>query len=148
MLEAMIELTIVAAAAFLAATILPVASEALVVNAIVDASAVYIAAVVAVAAIANTLGSALNYWLGAYLARFQGRRWFYFSGTQVSKGKLYFERFGLWSLLFAWLPVVGDLLTLAAGILRGKFWFFASLVLVGKAARYIAVAYIALKAFD
>lgn len=148
MLEAMIELTIVAAAAFLAATILPVASEALVVNAIIDASAVYIAAVVAVAAIANTLGSALNYWLGAYLARFQGRRWFYFSEGQVSKGKLYFERFGLWSLLLAWLPVVGDLLTLAAGILRVKFWVFACLVLVGKAARYIAVVYIALKAFD
>lgn len=148
MLEAMFELVIVATAAFLAATILPVASEALVVNAIIDASAVYIVAVVAVAAIANALGSAVNYWLGAYLARLQGRRWFYFSDDQISKGKFYFERFGLWSLLFAWLPVVGDLLTLAAGILRVKFWVFASLVFIGKAARYIAVAYIALKAFD
>lgn len=148
MLEAMIELAIVAAAAFLAATILPVASEALVINAVVDASAVYISAVLAVAAIANTLGSALNYWLGGYLVRFKGRRWFYFSDKQIVKGRNYFERFGLWSLLFAWLPVVGDLLTLAAGILRVKFWVFASLVLIGKSARYIAVAYIALKAFD
>lgn len=147
MFEAIFELFIVATAAMLAATVLPIASEALVANAIFGESTTYIIAVLMVAAAANTAGSVLNYWLGAYLAHLRSRRWFYFTERQIATGKRHFERFGFWSLLFAWLPIVGDLLTLAAGILRVKFWMFVGLVAIGKAARYIMVAYIALNTF-
>lgn len=142
----MLELFLVAASAFLAATILPVASEALVINAIYDASHSWVALVVLVASFANTLGSIINYWLGMYLSRFRGRRWFYFSDRQIARGRHYFKRFGMWTLLFAWLPVIGDVLTLGAGILRAQFWWFVVLVAIGKTARYLAVVYIALAA--
>lgn len=144
----MIDLLLLAASAFLAATILPVASEAFFVKTIYGASPLKIACALMVATTANTLGSVVNYYLGAFLLRFQTRRWFYFSSSQISKGQHYFCRFGTWSLLFAWLPIVGDALTLVAGILRVRFWLFVLMVGAGKGVRYSMVAYIALEAMS
>lgn len=84
----------------------------------------------------NTLGSCINWYLGLKLLKFQHKRWFPVSAAALSRAQQQFQRFGSWSLLFAWLPVVGDPLTLVAGVLKVRFKVFVLLVLVGKAARY------------
>lgn len=84
----------------------------------------------------NTLGSCVNWYLGLKLLNFQHKRWFPVSAAALSRAQQQFQRFGSWSLLFAWLPVVGDPLTLVAGVLKVRFKLFLLLVLVGKAARY------------
>ncbi|MCQ8896699.1 DedA family protein [Limnobacter humi] len=93
-------------------------------------------ALLLVATAGNTLGSVINYALGRWLLHFQDRRWFVFKADQLDRVTQTFNRYGRWSLLFAWLPVVGDPLTFVAGVLRVPFWPFLALVAVGKAARY------------
>lgn len=84
----------------------------------------------------NTLGSCVNWYLGLKLLHFSHKRWFPVSQQALQKAQQQFQRFGSWSLLFAWLPVVGDPLTLVAGVLKVRFVVFLPLVLLGKAARY------------
>ena len=84
----------------------------------------------------NTLGSCVNWYLGLKLLQFQHKRWFPCSTTVLDKAQRQFQRFGSWCLLFAWLPLVGDPLTLIAGVLRVRFGLFLLLVLLGKAGRY------------
>tara|TARA_B110000438_G_scaffold240200_1_gene238784 strand:- start:303 stop:572 length:270 start_codon:yes stop_codon:yes gene_type:complete len=85
------------------------------------------------------MGSALNWFLGFYILRYINKKWFPFSQDQIDRASSWFKRFGIWSLLFAWLPFIGDPLTLIAGILRIKFIFFIILVSVGKILRYLAL---------
>ena len=95
----------------------------------------------AIATLGNTLGSVVNWWLGLYLLRFQNRRWFYFSPAQISRAQYWFQRYGYWTLLLAWLPIGGDPLTLVAGIMKIRLGVFLPLVAVGKGLRYVAVIY-------
>lgn len=83
----------------------------------------------------NVLGSVANFYAGIYAARFAGRRWF-LSERQLEQASGWFVRRGSWLLLFAWLPIVGDPLTVVAGMLRVPFVKFLVLVTIGKAARY------------
>lgn len=126
--------------AFLAATILPFYSE-VVLYALLRAGGDPLA-LVGVATLGNTLGAVVNWWLGRYLLHFQDRRWFYFSTTQIANAQRWFQRYGFWSLLLAWLPVGGDALTLIAGIMKVRLWLFLLLVGTGKALRYVSVVYI------
>jgi len=124
--------------AFLSATLLPGTSEA----ALLASAAEWPDAVVSlfiVATAANTTGSVVNWWLGSHLDRFAGARWFPVTKEQVSKAQHYSQRYGIWSLLFAWIPVIGDPLTLVAGIMRVPFLLFLLLVGTGKAFRYAAL---------
>lgn len=84
----------------------------------------------------NTLGAAVNWGLGRYLLHFQGRRWFPFQADGLGRAQAWFQRYGLWSLLFAWAPLVGDALTFVAGVMRVDFRLFLLLTAVGKGARY------------
>ena len=121
--------------AFVAATLFPAQSELLLAG--LTASGSYdVWLLLLVATVGNVLGSALNWALGRYLMHFQDRRWFPVTPRQVEKATGWFQRFGVWSLLFAWLPIVGDPLTLVAGILRVDLRLFLLLVTVGKAGRY------------
>jgi membrane protein YqaA with SNARE-associated domain len=88
----------------------------------------------------NTLGGAVNWLLGRYLLRFRKRRWFPVSPRQLERAEAWYARYGIWSLLGAWLPVVGDPLTLIAGIMRIRFVPFLLLTAIGKGARYAALA--------
>lgn len=88
------------------------------------------------ATLGNTLGSAINWGLGRSGYHLRHKSWFPVSEQQLDKGRRHFERWGKWSLLFAWLPVVGDPLTLLAGLLRVPFLWFLVLVLIGKGVRY------------
>jgi membrane protein YqaA with SNARE-associated domain len=122
------------ASAFLAATVLPFYSEILFLKLLADG---YDPALVwLVASIGNTAGSAVNWVLGRYLLHFQERRWFPFKIDQLGRAQRWFQRWGVWSLLFAWLPVGGDALTFIAGIMRVRVDLFLLLTGLGKAARY------------
>ena len=130
--------------AFLAATILPFYSEVVLFALLRDGGDPWL--LVAVATAGNTLGAVVNWVLGRFLLRFQDRRWFYFSRKQVDAAQRWYNRYGFWSLLFAWLPVGGDALTLIAGIMKVRLWLFLLLVGGGKALRYVSVAYLTLAA--
>jgi len=124
--------------AFLAATVLPVSSEAVLAG-LVAAGRGDPTLLLVVATIGNTLGSAVNWLLGRGIDALQDRRWFPVSRERYDQASRIFRRFGAWTLLFAWLPLVGDAFTLAAGAARIHFGLFLALVAVGKAARYAAV---------
>ena len=126
--------------AFLAATILPFYSEVVLFALLRDGGDPF--ALVAVATLGNTLGAVMNWALGLYLLHFQDRRWFFFSRKQIATGQRWFQRYGFWSLLLAWMPVGGDAITLIAGVMRVKLWLFLLLVATGKGLRYISVVYL------
>ncbi len=123
---------------FLAATVLPVPSEPALVAA-QQAAWAPLWLLLLVASCGNTLGACINWWLGRYVEHFRDRRWFPVSPAQLDKGSDRFRRYGGWSLLLSWLPVVGDPLTFAAGLLRYPFGRFLLLVGLAKTARYAVV---------
>ena len=129
------------ASAFLAATILPFYSEVMLFALLREGGDPVV--LVLIATLGNTLGAVVNWVLGRYLLHFQGRRWFYFSSAQIEKAQRWFQRYGFWSLLLAWMPVGGDALTLIAGVMKVRMWLFLVLVGTGKALRYVSVVYVA-----
>ena len=137
----MISYLLLFGSAFLAATILPFSSELLLFAMLRDGGDPLL--LVIVATLGNTLGAVVNWLLGVYLLRFQDRRWFYFSRDQIARAQRWYRRYGFWSLLFAWMPLGGDALTLIAGIMKLRLWLFLALVGSGKGLRYILVLYFA-----
>jgi membrane protein YqaA with SNARE-associated domain len=131
------------AIAFLAATVLAAQSEAALV-ALILADQQPVAELVAAASLGNTLGAVVNWALGRGVARFSGRRWFPLSPEQLSRASGWYRRWGRFSLLLSWAPLVGDALTVAAGVLREPFWSFLALVAVAKTGRYLVLAAAAL----
>lgn len=126
-------------AAFGAATLLPLQSEAVLVGLLL-AKAQPVAALLAVATAGNVLGALLNWWLGRGLERFRGRRWFPLGEAPLARARGWYRRYGRWSLLLSWLPVVGDPLTLAAGVMRESFWVVLPCVTLAKGLRYLVLA--------
>lgn len=124
--------------AFLAATIIPGSSELVLVGMVLDRPEA-VATLFLTATVGNTAGSAANYVLGRCFLRYGARRWFPASQKQLDRADAWFNRYGAWSLLLAWLPIVGDALTVIAGALKVNIYVFVILVAVGKAARYVAV---------
>ena len=126
-------------AAFLAATLVPAQSETAL--ALLILTGEYpLAALVAVASLGNVLGSAINWALGRGVERFRHRRWFPVSETQLAKAEGWYRRYGKWSLLASWVPVIGDPLTVIAGVLKVPFLTFLVLVTLAKTGRYLALA--------
>jgi membrane protein YqaA with SNARE-associated domain len=127
------------AIAFLAATVLPVQSEAVLAG-LLGLSEEPWGALLAVATIGNTLGAVVNWALGRGIETFQNRRWFPVKPAQLEKAKTHYLRWGRWCLFFSWVPVVGDAFTVLAGVLRERLWVFVVLVGAGKLTRYLVVA--------
>ncbi len=127
------------ASALVAATVLPMQSEAVLVGLLV-AGHHSVAALLAVATVGNVLGSVINWVLGRYLLRFRDRRWFPASDAQLHRAQAWYRRYGRWSLLGSWLPLVGDPLTVVAGVMREPFATLLVLVTVAKGARYLVLA--------
>ena len=127
--------------AFLAATILPFSSE-LVLSAVYGAGDGDAVTLWLVASTGNVLGALVNWALGRHLLHWQDRKWFPFKACQLKRADVWFQRYGVWTLLIAWVPVVGDPLTFVAGFLRVNVWLFLTLVSIGKAGRYMAVLWL------
>ena len=103
-------------------------------------------AAVTVATVGNTTGAMTTYWIGLVGGNWLTERVLRMDERAREKAKEQYRRYGSLSLLFSWLPVVGDPLCLVGGILKVRWWRFLSLVAAGKLARYAAVALITLKA--
>ena len=131
-------------AAFLAATILPAQSELGLAGLLVSGSHNTIV-LIAVASVGNTLGATINWGLGRGIVHFQKNKWFPASPKQLDLVSDWYRKYGRWSLLLSWVPVVGDPITVAAGVLREPFFSFLIIVGVAKTVRYLIVALIALE---
>jgi membrane protein YqaA with SNARE-associated domain len=127
------------AMAFAAGTLLPFSSEVALVAAM-KATSASTTGLVAFATVGNVAGSLFNWWIGRSAARFEGQRWFPFKQPQIDSASARFQKLGLWSLVFSWLPVIGDPLTFVAGVLRVPLLVFLALVTIGRLGRYIVVA--------
>lgn len=137
-LESLLEFGAVFLTAFLSATLIPGVSEAVLVATLLGGSADPVLLVLA-ATVGNTAGAVLNWLLGRFLGHLSERSWFPVSPSVLEKAGVFFRKYGVWSLLFAWLPFIGDPLTLLAGILKVPLFLFIVLVLIGKTARYIVI---------
>ena len=126
---------------FLAATILPFSSE-LTLAGLIATSNYDNFLLLVVARFGNILGSVVNWVLGFYSRNFTTKKWVLFEDKQIENSSKWFSKFGKWSLLFAWVPVIGDPLTLVAGLLRVRFLDFIILVAIGKVSRYLVVFYL------
>ena len=127
---------------FLAATILPFSSEVVLTTMYLSNSfETYFLLIFA--SIGNILGSITNWYLGKKITIFQDRKWFPVSPDQLSRSQKYFQKYGLWSLLLAWVPIIGDPLTLLAGVLKVRFGIFFLLVSISKISRYVFILYLA-----
>ncbi|MDX8450728.1 YqaA family protein [Mesorhizobium captivum] len=125
--------------AFAAATVLPLQSEAVLVGLLL-AGTHSPAMLVLVATIGNVLGSAVNWLLGRGIDRFRDRKWFPAKPAALDSAAARYQRYGRWSLLLSWAPVIGDPLTVMAGVLREPLWSFLAIVTIAKAGRYLALA--------
>ena len=126
---------------FLAATILPLSSE-LTLAGLMATSSYDNLLLLIVATLGNILGSVANWILGFYSRNLSKKKWFPFKDEQIEKSSKWFNKFGRWSLFFAWVPIIGDPLTLAAGLLKVKFVEFLILVTIGKVSRYLVIFYL------
>ena len=129
--------------AFGAATLLPLQSEAVLVGLLLRQPEAW-ATLLLVATLGNVLGSVVNWLLGRAIEHLRDKRWFPFSAAQLARAQERYQRWGQWSLLLSWMPVIGDPLTLIAGIMREPFWRFLLLVSVAKAGRYAVLTMITL----
>ena len=126
---------------FLAATILPLSSE-LVLTTMLLTDTFNKFLLLVIASFGNILGSSVNWYLGKKILNFKDKNWFPASEKQIVKSEIYFKKYGIWSLLFAWVPIIGDPLTIVAGMLRVKFYTFLLLVSISKISRYIFLIFI------
>lgn len=130
----MTEYVVLFLTALAAATLLPVSSEVLLLallGAGLDPVALWLTAT-----LGNTLGAVINWFIGSKISDHAGSRWVPVSSASLERASRWFKRYGVWSLLLSWLPVIGDALTFIGGIMRVRFPIFVTLVAAGKGARY------------
>jgi membrane protein YqaA with SNARE-associated domain len=126
-------------ASLLAATVLPFQSEVVLFGMLLtDHYRWWL--LVLVASGGNIIGSVVNYLLGRGLAAFEDRPWFPLRRASIARAEAWYHAYGRWSLLLSWVPLIGDPLTIVAGVLRESFAVFLLLVAIAKLSRYIAVA--------
>lgn len=88
----------------------------------------------------NVAGSAINWLLGLGAGRLAGRRWFPVTSGGLERARAWYHRYGRWSLLMSWVPIIGDPLTVAAGLMREPLWSFLLIVSIAKFVRYAVLA--------
>ncbi|WP_421134483.1 YqaA family protein [Alteromonas sp. A079] len=120
--------------AFLAATILPFSSEVVLVALAQGTYSLILLGIVA--SLGNVAGAVVNYIVGYKYGKTVAVSWLRMSPTSLARAEQFFNRWGRWSLLLAWVPVIGDPLTLLSGVLRTRFVFFITVVSVCKSTRY------------
>ncbi|HSH99845.1 MAG TPA: YqaA family protein [Reyranella sp.] len=126
-----------------AATVLPMQSEAALIALLLADYSPWLLLVVA--STGNILGSTINWVLGRTVDRYGSRRWFPASGPALDRAARWYRRYGRWSLLLSWVPVIGDPITVIAGMLRERLPVFLALVAVAKIGRYLVLIAVTLR---
>jgi membrane protein YqaA with SNARE-associated domain len=129
------------------ATIIPFASEGLLVSAIL-ANKYNIWLLLISASLGNILGSVINWICGYYFTHLIKKKWIPINQKQIDKASSYFSKYGKWSLLFSWVPFIGDPITFVAGTLKYSFLSFLILVSIGKIGRYITVYFLTIGVYN
>ena len=134
----MLSLFFLLLAAFGAATLLPLQSEAVLVGLLIQAehSALIL---IAVASLGNILGSCVNWYLGLKVEQFKDKKWFPVSEVKLNQAQNIYHKYGFWSLLLSWVPIIGDPITLIAGLMKENFIRFLWVVSIAKIGRYVCV---------
>ena len=128
----------------LASSLVPIGSEWLLVLMLMKGYPALTTITVATAG--NCLGAVTTYLAGMYGGRWLIERVFRVSPEQQDRAHAYYRRYGFFSLLFSWVPLIGDPLCLIGGVMRINFWLFFLLVGSGKLVRYVITAWLTLKA--
>ena len=92
-----------------------------------------------VVSVGNVLGSLFNWICGFYINFFIKKSWFPINNKIIDRGNKLFIKYGKWSLLISWFPLIGDPITFAAGTLRYPIIPFLVLVSIGKVGRYLII---------
>ena len=126
-------------ASFLAATLFPAQSEAVLLG-LASTKDYSLFLLVMVASVGNILGSVFNWWIGRSVERFKDKKWFPVKAASLEKAQHWYTKFGRWSLLLSWVPFIGDPITVAAGVMKERLSIFLLIVGLSKTARYVALA--------
>jgi len=122
--------------AFLSATILPMGSEAVLIYYLQEHYDILI--LFLAATIGNSVGSLTNYFIG-----YKGEEYLeskgYLNSNQIDKYKTLFTRYGFYTLLLSWVPIIGDPLTIIAGAMRYNIFKFITLIILAKGSRYAII---------
>ncbi len=128
---------------FLAATIVPFSSDALLVGMLALGGSIPLT--LFWATLGNWLGGLTSYWIG-YSGKWEWiEKWFRVSKQKLEKQQATVKKYGSWLALFTWLPVIGDLFAVALGFYRAKFLPSATFMLIGKFLRFLLWAILFLK---
>ncbi len=127
------------ASAFLAATLIPAQSESVLVYLTLTGK-YSVVLLVAFASLGNILGSIVNWYLGRGVEHYRDRRWFPLTPEKLGKAQGWYARYGRWSLLASWVPIIGDPLTVVAGVMREPLASFIAIVAIAKIGRYAVLA--------
>jgi membrane protein YqaA with SNARE-associated domain len=125
--------------AFLAATILPLQSEAAL-TALLLTDNFSPVLLLLVASTGNVAGSIVNWAIGRAIEQGRGHKWFPVGPEALARAQAWYRRFGRWSLLLSWVPIIGDPITIAAGVMRERLPVFILLVAIAKTGRYLVLA--------
>ena len=128
---------------FLAATLLPAQSEAVLAFQLAS-NKNELWYLILIATLGNVSGALVNWYLGKFFTQYKEKKWFPIKTNQLEKGERYYRKYGRFSLLLSWVPIIGDPITLVAGILKEPLWSFLILVMIAKGLRYIFVVFITL----
>jgi membrane protein YqaA with SNARE-associated domain len=130
-------------ASLVAATILPAQSEMVLAGLLLSGSYnTYL--LIAVASLGNVGGSVINWFLGRGIEFFKDKKWFPVKPERLEKTSALYKRYGRWLLLLSWMPIIGDPITVVAGVLRERFLLFFLITAFAKTVRYIVLAYMVL----
>lgn len=124
--------------AFGAATLLPLQSEVVLLGLLIQEQH-SVMALIAVASLGNILGSCVNWWIGLKIEQYKDKRWFPVSEPKLQQAQQIYQKYGFWSLLLSWVPVIGDPITLIAGLMKENFARFLLMVSVAKIGRYLFI---------
>ncbi|MGY6278289.1 YqaA family protein [Methylomonas sp. MgM2] len=124
--------------ALISSTIAPGGSEAVLAY-LVDSHQYDLVQLVAVATVGNSLGALTTWWLGLWTAKkYPAEKTL---SEKYQKPINTVKSWGVWALLLSWVPIVGDGLCFAGGWLRLSLMSSILAILLGKALRYLVVAY-------
>jgi membrane protein YqaA with SNARE-associated domain len=124
--------------AFASATLLPLQSETVLVALLLADRAPWV--VIAIASVGNVAGAVVNWLIGRGIEHLHDRKWFPVSAAHLQRSQAWYLRYGKWSLLLSWMPIIGDPITVVAGVLREPLPMFLLLVSVAKVSRYLIIA--------